>query len=194
VDLNEDSQWYPTLLFQLCPDGWFYLNELGLARGCAVQLPTAEEQEQRILSPALQSRGNFVVNQSVGGKPRPDNFLVHMLLPATFSILPRWACVQASVDMARLGCALERWRRAEGTYPDTLTALKPRFVASLPKDIVNGEPLHYRRTADGGFVLCSVGWNEKDDGGVAGVKAYGPQKNEDDFQGDWVWQYPENAP
>jgi len=31
-----------------------------------------------------------------------------------------------------------------------------------------GQPLHYRRANAGQFVLYSVGWNERDDGGVVG--------------------------
>jgi len=44
----------------------------------------------------------------------------------------------------------------------------------LPHDVVTGDSLKYRRTADGRFLLYSVGWNEKDDDG-------------DSDKGDWVW-------
>jgi hypothetical protein len=39
--------------------------------------------------------------------------------------------------------------------------------------------LKYRRTNGGGYLLYSVGWDEKDDGGVAA------QSRE---EGDWVWE------
>ena len=42
----------------------------------------------------------------------------------------------------------------------------------------------YRRTADGQFILYSIGWDEKDDGEVPGKTLF------DEKQGDWVWQYP----
>ena len=74
--------------------------------------------------------------------------------------------IQASIDLARVACALERYRLAHGEYPETLDALTPQFIEKLPHDIINGQPLHYRRTDDGKFVLYSVGWNEKDDGGT----------------------------
>ena len=54
-----------------------------------------------------------------------------------------------------------------------------QFIAKLPHDIIGGQPLKYRRTADGQFVLYSIGWNEKDDGGVPGKT---------DTEGDWVWR------
>jgi hypothetical protein len=92
--------------------------------------------------------------------------------------------------MGALACALERYRLAQGQYPEDLNALVPRFVALLPHDIINGQPLKYRRTDHGQFILYSVGWNEKDDGGVvATIKADPPRQ--DILQGDWVWQYPE---
>jgi hypothetical protein len=66
--------------------------------------------------------------------------------------------------------------------------LTPRFMATLPHDIINGQPLKYRRTASGKFVLYSVGWNEKDDGGVTVTKKDGsPDRN----HGDWVLEYPD---
>ena len=77
------------------------------------------------------------------------------------------------MDLARVAIALERYRLAHGEYPESLDALAPQFIAKLPHDIINGQPLHYRRTADGQFVLYSVGWNETDDGGEVGFKKDG---------------------
>ena len=66
--------------------------------------------------------------------------------------------------------------------------LAPQFIKQLPPDIINGQPLHYRRLPDGKFLLYSAGWNEKDDGGI-------PVKNKSGYsdyrQGDLVWRYPD---
>jgi hypothetical protein len=86
-----------------------------------------------------------------------------------------------------VACALERSRLAEGEYPEKLDALVPRFMAKLPPDVMTGEPLHYRRTGDGRFVLYSVGMNGKDDGGVLGLRKGGTLNFD---EGDWVWRYP----
>jgi hypothetical protein len=51
----------------------------------------------------------------------------------------------------------------------------------LPNDSLTGEPYKYRRTDNDHFVLYSVGWNEKDDGGVPGKVLF------DDANRDWVW-------
>ena len=111
-----------------------------------------------------------------------------MLLPRFSQEAQKAAFAQSEVDMAMLACALERYRLAEGQYPEELNALVPRFVAVLPHDIINGQPLKYRLTNNGRFILYSVGWNEKDDGGVV---AANKDNRQDILQGDWVWQYPD---
>jgi hypothetical protein len=55
----------------------------------------------------------------------------------------------------------------------------------LSNDVITGQPYKYRRTDDSQFILYSVGWNEKDDGGVPSQHGLF-----DDQEGDWVWAYP----
>jgi hypothetical protein len=93
---------------------------------------------------------------------------------------------QTTVNEAVVACALERFRLARGQFPASLEALAPDFVAALPKDVVTGESYKYLRTEDGKISLYSVGWDEKDDGGVPGKTI------SDDRQGDWVWRYVDN--
>ncbi|HEX4265483.1 MAG TPA: hypothetical protein VH597_14200 [Verrucomicrobiae bacterium] len=87
---------------------------------------------------------------------------------------------QNTINEAFIACALERYRIANGSYPDSLDALAPQFIEKLPHDIINGGPLKYRKT-ENSFVLYSVGWNETDDGGIQDIK--NPEN------GDWVWSY-----
>ncbi len=67
--------------------------------------------------------------------------------------------------------ALERYRLAEGTYPERLDTLVPRFIAAVPLDPWSGKPLCYRRLAqhdESGreYLLYSVGADGQDDGGT----------------------------
>jgi hypothetical protein len=87
---------------------------------------------------------------------------------------------QTMANEAQIVCALERYRLAHGEYPGTLDALIPQFIDKIPHDIVGGEPLIYRPTADGKFLLYSIGWNETDNGGTSG--------GSDFTKGDWVWK------
>jgi hypothetical protein len=61
-------------------------------------------------------------------------------------------------------------------------------MAVIPNDVITGKPLCYRLESDGTFVLYSVGWNEKDDGGQLGLRT-GKRPAIDPNQGDWVWRY-----
>jgi len=93
------------------------------------------------------------------------------------------ALVQSEVDMTMLACAIERYHLATGHCPENLNELVPKFVSAVSHDIIDGQPLRYRRTGDARFILYSIGWNQKDDGGVAAT-------DKDHLNGDWVWQYP----
>ena len=82
-------------------------------------------------------------------------------------------------DGLRLLVALERYRRAHGTYPITLDQLVPDFITRVAIDPWSGRPLVYRllsspEAAGRPFVLYSVGADGIDDGGrSAGANAIG---------------------
>jgi hypothetical protein len=62
--------------------------------------------------------------------------------------------------------ALEWYQRDNGRYPDTLDPLAPKYLLQVPKDLFSGGALVYRPAGTGnGYLLYSVGVNEKDDGG-----------------------------
>ncbi len=83
-------------------------------------------------------------------------------------------------EEAITGCALERFRLARGAYPDTLDALTGKYLPHPTHDVIDGRPLRYLLDADGSFKLYSIGWNERDDGGV-------PDPKGSPASGDWVW-------
>ena len=118
----------------------------------------------------------------------PYNRLFMIIAPAFGKASAKFVQAQAAADLAGLAIALERYRLAHGEFPETLAALEPQFIAKLPHDVMNGQPLKYRRMADGSFILYSVGWNETDDGGEVALSEKGKVPLMD--QGDWVWRYP----
>ena len=175
-----------TMHFHLVPSGWFYQNQLHCARAMEeFYLPVADVNQQTFM-PALIQRADTAI-ESERKNLTPFNILECLMFPALSSAAKRFACAQSSTDLARVAIALERYRIAHGEYPESLDPLAPQFIAKLPHDIINGQPLHYRRDASGQFVLYSVGWNEKDDGGVVGLTEGGSL---DTAKGDWVWRYP----
>jgi len=180
------------VLRNLMPSGWFYREKLNF---CTL----FDTQMQGILDPvgntALPSRvasnGEEVSRQLYDGHPASvvrgllrHRLIAALLLPALQNITFKAAMAQTATEQAALACALERYRLAQDQFPDRLEALTPQYMSRLPNDFITGQPYKYRRTDDGQFILYSVGWNEKDDGGVPGKTLF------DQSQGDWVWTYP----
>ncbi|MGH7943086.1 MAG: hypothetical protein ACREFR_18660 [Limisphaerales bacterium] len=125
------------------------------------------------------------------------NLTVNNVLAATSLFygrsLERFSHAQSCVNMARLAIALERYRLVHSIYPETLKALTPDFIESIPHDIIGGKPLKYHRSSGGRFVLYSVGWNGSDDGGK--IAFLGASKTSIDYEkGDWVWAGEPQAP
>jgi hypothetical protein len=159
------------------PRGWFYQN---MAAG-------AKMEQDALLSVDLTNR--VVLPRKVTGLVRelaseserrsPYRFLVAVALPNFSKALQNATANQTLVEQARIGCALERLRLAQGKYPENLDSLAPGFIEKIPHDLIGGGPLQYRLTDDGGYLLYSVGWDERDDGGFVG-------KSRD--EGDWVWE------
>jgi hypothetical protein len=186
-DGNDRSQ--PSLteyLGHLIPDGWFYQNEFRCSRFMVQQYLPLADLEHRVISPASLRHADAAFDLEFR-HASPYNRLEVMFLPSLGGAVRKFAYAQESVDLARVAIALERYRLAHGAYPESLDALSPQFIAKLPHDVINGQPLHYRRTSDGQFILYSVGWNEKDDGGEVAFKQDG---SVDISTGDWVWRYP----
>ena len=174
------------ILCHLIPGGWFYQNQFRCARSLVEQSLPMVDLEQRVVSPAATRRAGAAFDLEFR-HASPYNFLERMLLPGLGAALRKFAYGQESVDLARVAIALERYRLAHGAYPESLDALAPQFMEIIPHDLINGQPLHYRREADGQFTLYSVGWNETDDDGEV---VLGKNGAPDISTGDWVWQYP----
>jgi hypothetical protein len=175
----------PELTGHLIPSGWFYQNELRSSKFILEQFLPVGDVRQQTISPALAKQANEALRTM---RRTPYNSLCKMLLPGLVSSPRKFAWAQAAVNLARTACALERYRLAHGKYPEALDALAPQFIAKVPHDPIGGQPLHYRLTDDGQFVLYSVGWNEKDDGGTVSLTKGGSVDLEN---GDWVWRYPD---
>jgi hypothetical protein len=132
---------------------------------------------------ACKMEDELAYKSRFAGSALNHTFFASLLLPALGNISMRAATGQTSTDHAFLACALERYRLANGNFPEKLDAVVPQFIAQLPNDLITGEPYKYRRTDDGQFILYSVGWNEKDADGTPGERLY------DSRDGDWVWDY-----
>ena len=177
---------FPDALVHLIPSGWYYQNEVSGSRFILERFLPIGDSEQRTFSCTLAREAEDSLRKIRQG---PYSFLCRIFLPGLTNIPRKFAWAQAAVNLARTACALERHRLAHGRLPGTLDALAPQFMAKVPHDPIAGRPLHYHPTDDGHFVLYSVGWNEKDEGGIVAFTSSG---SVDLDNGDWVWRYPDS--
>jgi len=176
---------------KMIPQGWYDLEKLNYTRLYTLQLDGAfDPRAKRVYPGRITANTNAMEKAFAGRNPFTTILTRHQLLavsmlPALGNIPKRGAAAQVVVDEALLACALERYHLAHGQYPEHLDALAAEFISTLPHDVIGGEPYHYLRTKDG-FLLYSVGWNEKDDGGHVGTNG----RSTDISLGDWVWGIP----
>ena len=114
-------------------------------------------------------------------------------VPELASLLYRSTVEEATKRMVVTAIALKWYQLKNAKYPATLSDLTPEFLSSVPLDPVDGQPLRYRLKADGKFLLYSIGFNGKDDGGnPAGEKetAYDDYFWPTPHSLDWVWPQP----
>jgi hypothetical protein len=186
--LRQEDGGVITNSLRLMPSAYFYQNELNFAQMHQRCILPLVDQTNRIVAPAALRDAQAAVQDQMKHSFAPYKVQALMLYPAIGRAVEKFAAIQSSIDLARIACALERYRLAHGQYPETLDALAPQFIGKLPHDIINGQPLHYRRTDGGQFILYSVGWNETDDGGTVVFLKGGSSVDRE--KGDWVWQYP----
>jgi len=187
------------LLGRVIPSGWYDQEKLHYCQRCDDEFQgNMDEASKRVFPRQIAANAakmeTFTKDNGLFAAGTPAHGLWHaiihhelmaaMMSPALGRIPIKAAAAQTATDQAAIACALERYRPANGEFPENLNALVPRFITHLPNDVITGESFKYRRTADGRFVLYSVGWNEKDDGGVPGKTMF------DETEGDWVWEYP----
>ena len=176
-------QWqlWPLVKFTWLPRGWIYQNMATSARLVFTQTEVFDSKNDLI-----ESKKNVNVAHEFDGVATPYKFIAVEAVPNFTKAWQVTACNQTMVNEAQIACALECYRLAHGEYPETLDAIVPQFIETIPHDIIGGQPLHYRRTNDGKFLLYSVGWNEIDDGGEESPHTeYGSVT--DYTKGDWVW-------
>ena len=168
---------------RVVPSGWYDQEKLNYNRLFDAQFQGVVDPAAKRIFPALAASNASAVDTQTAFAFLHGRVIARLLLPGLKNIPVKTARAQTTADQAAVGCALERYRLAHGQFPETLEALTPQFMSRQPNDVITGQPYKYRRADAGQFVLYSVGWNEKDDGGVPGQTLF------DMTQGDWVWSY-----
>jgi hypothetical protein len=169
-------------ILRVTPRGWVHLNEVIHGRYMLALTDAASAaQSHRDIPP----KGSLLTEHI--NLRSPFSSLASLLAPALDPTLDRAFEQEAWRRLALVGLALEHHRTMEGEYPQQLSSLAPRYLESVPADIMDGQPLRYSRREDGDFHLYSVGTDHRDDGGTRAERkartATGPK-----LPSDWVWR------
>jgi hypothetical protein len=180
------------------PDGWYDLERVSYCRLLEVQMDGAFDLEKKRVFPKQISTNMRALDRELDGGRfgKTVSGLLHhrilaaMLLPALDRIPVKAATAQTAANQVVLACALERFRIANGSYPESLEALTPRFVSQLPTDLLTGQPYEYHRAKDGQFVIRSSGWSETSDEKSSSTLGAILKNLFREQESDWVWRYP----
>ena len=169
------------ILMQVMPQGFFYQNQIRLMEfHLETTLPMVDVKKRRVF-PEMEAAIDRRVNRI---RQHPYNLMVSLLMPSVGKMAQRTASGQTAVDHARVACALERFRKDNGRLPARLGEVAPKYLKTVPRDVVNGEMPRYQRDGKK-YSIYSVGWDGKDGGGKTVLReAWG---SVDFDKGDWVW-------
>jgi hypothetical protein len=162
--------------------GWLYQNLISITMWCQQIIDGINVSNNKIAPDKFDKVESEI---AASGHFRPYTFFVGMITPNFSPALKTFAYNQTLANEAQIACALERYRLAHSEDPETLDSLVPQFIGTIPHDMIGGQPLHYRRTNDGKFLLYSIGWNEKDDGGQP--SPHNKTGGIEYTNGDWIW-------
>jgi hypothetical protein len=145
-------------------------------------LPSFQELEAQAKHPYYESR-DFLRGQAL--RKRPWYAFLSKAMMANFeAAFLKEAQLEATLLAAQTGLACKLFKTRTGAYPASLEALVPGILKEVPVDPFTGKPFVYRREGDG-FIVYSLGSNEKDDGGRSTYMITQMVMEKDD---DWTWK------
>lgn len=163
----EKPSWIARLLhkgtFALCfrpnkTKNGIYRSYLEIANQTALPVEARNLEYTNQLNSQFQKRSRLdMIDSNIIGK-----ILVGIIQPAHEALLRRVAQFQSSSAAIQLSFALRAYHQASGSLPETLDALVPEYIAAIPKDPFDGEPLRYSKAK---AILYSVGNDFTDSGG-----------------------------
>lgn len=154
----------------MIPRGWFDMEKANVYKMYDEVLSPAFNGSNATFHPTIATE-----NERSLKKEKPNNLsaffghrlFAHLLTPALVKTAQKMARAQAETHLCATALALELYKRQNNTYPDTLASLPPKYISKLPHDPIGGSELKYRKTEDS-YLLYSIAWNNKDDGGQRG--------------------------
>jgi hypothetical protein len=155
-----------------------------IKRDIARKLPLYAELEEMARLPYYRSRELFENYQEKMDRLPWYSIVSRLVLPNAEAAFLKLASLEALVLTARTGLACRVFEVQNGRFPDNLAELVPAIIPEVPIDPFTGEPLMYLKEGEG-FVVYSLGSNQRDDGGRMMWKITRLVEDKDD---DWAWR------
>jgi len=179
-DKGKDRPWKEVAFdwaVRMSPSGWGYQNRLFYNRIIQDYVLNSVDAKQGPISPrAIKSSGSQFEKELHEAKL--FGLLAAIAVPNFYRAIQVSVRNQTYFNELVIACALERYRRANGQYPQTLEQLVPKFLEKIPRELIENQSFKYEKEDDTHFLLYSIGWDQKDDGGTIAS---------DRDHGDWVW-------
>jgi len=93
-----------------------------------------------------------------------SDILISMMLPSVGQATVAEDRLVMNNRLVDVAFGLAAYRQETRQYPVQLEQLVPKYLAKIPEDLFSGKPVRYRRKGQG-YLLYSVGPNQKDNGG-----------------------------
>ena len=108
----------------------------------------------------------------LGGRPcrtarsrEAAKFIIAMLMPSVNRMADIQDAARMKFEVEKTAIALAWFHGEKNRWPAGLGELVPKYLPAVPADCFSRNPLIYRLTKQG-YILYSVGINQRDDGGV----------------------------
>jgi len=144
------------------------------------------EEYQKIIDAA---RRPFYKNEMAkllrdqGTEIPPKYEVARLILPQIRALVVKEATLEAMIDAARIGLACLIYRNQYGKYPEKISDLVPEILKEEPLDPFTGQSFIYK-TKENGFIVYSLGTNQKDDNGKMSPMTQVVMEKDD----DWSWR------
>lgn len=121
------------------------------------------------------------------GVPAVGYLLSLQVVSSWEDLTAKMAYAETARRLVATALACARYRLANGKMPPELAALAPAFLAAVPRDPLDGQPLRYRSEPSGAYLLYSVGEDGRDDGGDGQPASPADTPLRLNAGKDWVW-------
>lgn len=115
------------------------------------------------LPPEQRKEADKVFDKKINNIPK-KNILFRKFVPSLGRTITSDLRNIALIRSARTALSVQRYRLKYNKLPDSLDDLVPDYLESVPLDPFDGKELRYKKL-DKGFVVYSIGKDQKDDGG-----------------------------